>query len=122
GVPNASVLVRDGATTVATLTVDATGNLSGTVALTYGQHVLSAVQQIGTEVSDATSTVHVEIVPGPPTIGAPPDAGAVLADSPVVVSGTAVPGATIAIAEPMPDGSLRAIATAIAAPDGTWSI
>src|ERR1019366_4379555 len=115
GLPNASIAVLDGSSTVATATADGSGNWSAALSLAIGTHILSATQTVNGQTSAASNTVSLTVLPAPPTITSPVD-GTSTTNGNVTVSGSGLPNASIAVL----DGS-STVATATADGSGNWS-
>ena len=113
GVAVAIVTVLDSGAPVQQFTTDAGGRFSGTAVLYYGPHFLSYTQAIANETSAATQPVRLDVVPPPPTLAAAPT---LIADRPLVTSGTTVPNSTVTVLE-----GNTALATATSDAAGNWT-
>lgn len=117
--PGSAVTISMDGTAVGTVTAAGDGTFSLVVAVTEGTRAFTAVAADGAgNVSPQSNVVTVVVdrtAPSAPAITSPTE-GAVLVPGPVVVSGTAEPGATVSV---VIDGVTY---TAVAAGDGTFSV
>ena len=114
-----TVTVYDGTTTIGTATVGSNGSWSMTVtaALADGKNVITATQtDSGGNVSRASNTVNLTIVPSAPVITAPAD-GTITNNNKPTIKGTGEAGATVTVYD---NGT--SIGTALVQSDGTWSL
>jgi len=114
-----TVTVYDGTTTIGTATVGSNGSWSMTVtaALADGKNVITATQtDSGGNVSGASNTVNLTIVPSAPVITAPAD-GTITNNNKPTIKGTGEAGATVTVYD---NGT--SIGTALVQSDGTWSL
>ena len=120
GTPSGTVVVKDGATTICTTTVDATGNWSCTPStpLSSGAHSLIATVTDsggGSMNSPARSFTIDNAAPIAPTVISPTN-GSTTANTTPLIAGTAEPGSTVSVT----DGGAP-VCTAIADASGNWS-
>ncbi len=113
--PGATVTVRRGGDAVDTVTAGGDGTFTASVTLpAVGQYLVSAVQQIGSATSVA-STVTVRFPPAAPTL----EVSAAFVTGPVRMTGTALADAAIAVYE---DAGSTPVATGTADAAGAYAI
>ena len=115
GFPGAAVNIYDGTTKVGAGPADSAGNFSISIALAVGAHSLSATQSLNTVTSAASASVSVTIAPTPPVITTP-TSGFNTSSPSVIVGGTGMPGASVAIL----DGTV-VVGTATVSTAGSYS-
>ncbi|MGV3622273.1 MAG: Ig-like domain-containing protein, partial [Archangium sp.] len=120
GLVGATVTVTEGAVTLCTATVNASGNWTCTsAALAQGAHTVSVTQSDGTRTSSPVTrpfTVD-SLAPAVPVV-ATPASGSTTNVGAVVFSGTAEAGSTVRV---FVDGSATAACTTTAGVGGAWS-
>jgi len=96
GTPGATVAILEGTTTVGTTAVNAAGSFTTTITLAIGTHSLTATQSLNAVTSAASATVNITIAPTAPAITSPAS-GFSTTNPLVIVTGTGMPGASVAV-------------------------
>ncbi|MDO8188600.1 Ig-like domain-containing protein [Conexibacter sp. JD483] len=121
--PHAAVdlFLDGGATSAQSTTAGADGAFAVTLAATRGVHTVTASQRVGGSLSGPLSTARsVEVLPARPTLQLD-SAATVAAGDPIVVSGTAEPGATVSVARSAGASVVTTFTTTADAISGEWS-
>jgi len=114
-VAGASVSIKNGATTIATVTAAANGTYSATFTLQPGAYTLTTTQTVGMATSAGTNLT-LGILPAAPAISSPA-AGVNLPNGANTVSGTALAGSTVNVR-----ANGVSVGSGTAAANGTFSV
>lgn len=119
--PGSTVTLTVDGTAVATAEVDEDGNWTATVTShEYGNTVIVASQTLGGDVLPETDTVTVTAPVAAPVITAPAD-GSTTDDNTPTLSGTGIPGSTVAITLTSASGGTIVTSATVDA-EGNWSV
>lgn len=119
--PGSTVTLTVDGTAVATAEVDEDGNWTATVTShEYGNTVIVASQTLGGDVLPETDTVTVTAPVAAPVITAPAD-GSTTDDNTPTLSGTGIPGSTVAITLTSASGGTIVTSATVNA-EGNWSV
>ncbi|MFK4760960.1 Ig-like domain-containing protein [Microbacterium sp. ZW T5_45] len=119
--PGATVTLTVDGTAVATAEADEDGNWTATVAShEYGNTVIVASQTLGSDVLPETDTVTVTAPVAAPVVTAPAD-GSTTDDNTPTLSGTGIPGSTVAITLTSASGGTIVTSATVNA-EGNWSV
>lgn len=119
--PGATITLTVDGTAVATAEVDEDGNWTATVTShAFGNTVIVASQTVGSDVLPETDTVTVTAPVAAPVVTAPAD-GSTTDDNTPTLSGTGIPGSTVAITLTSASGGTIVTSATVNA-EGNWSV
>jgi hypothetical protein len=117
----ATVIVYDGGSIVGTIEASPAGTFSVPLSLVEGAHSLTALQTQYGASSEPSAPITLHIQPLPPIITSPPD-NSIGASPSLMVTGTAMPGATINGTKIAGGAPTTPLPELVVGPEGTFSI
>lgn len=117
----ATVIIHDGGSIVGTIEASPAGTFSVPLSLVEGAHSLTALQTQYGASSEPSAPITIHIQPLPPVITSPPD-NSVGASPSLMVTGTAMPGATVNGIKIVGGSPVTPLPELVVGPEGTFSI